>query len=142
MGKLRRRAELQHKYDGVLQWSIPKTVSVIISDYQRQETILEWIVNNWDLFCDLSPPRVWRDFLYNCEKTPDTPIEELLHSFVKDYPVLCEIAGLKVDILLLSFSVEALLVVEPSVQPMTGLGEYVKLYAEKEARLEELMETN
>lgn len=88
MGKLMRRAELQHKYDGVLQWGIPRDISIRISDYQRQDTILEWIVNNFDFFCDISSPRVWLEFLEYIEKHPDIPLREMLDTFMEGYPLL------------------------------------------------------
>ncbi len=53
MGKLMRRAELQDKYGWEkhpkpLPWVTVRDVAVKVSDYARQETILEWIVdNNW-----------------------------------------------------------------------------------------------
>lgn len=88
MGKLMRRAELQDKYDGVLQWGIPRDVSVRISDYQRQDTILEWVVDNMDLFCGRSYPSVWLEFLKYVEKHPDIPLMEMLDTFKGGYPLL------------------------------------------------------
>ena len=82
-----RRAELQHKYDGVLQWSIPRYVSMIISDYQRQEAILEWIVENKKLFFTFRT-RVWVEFLDYVEKHPDIPLTEMLDTFKDGYPLL------------------------------------------------------
>jgi len=138
MGKLRRRAELQHKYNGVLQWGIPRDVSIRISDYQRQDTILQWIVDNFNFFCDVPSPSIWLDFLDNSERAHDTPIEELLEAFMEDYPRLCEIKKLTIDLLIMGWHVEEFLV-EPSLLPRTGLGEYVKRYATKETRLATLV---
>ena len=88
MSKLMRRAELQHKYDGVLQWSIPRYISIRISDYQRQDTILEWVVDNFDFFCDIYSPSVWLEFLKYIEKHPEIPLMEMLDTFKNGYPLL------------------------------------------------------
>ncbi len=88
MGKLMRRSELQDKYDGVLQWGIPRDISIRISDYQRQDTILEWVVDNFDFFCDISFPSVWLEFLKYVEKHPDLPLMEMLDTFMDGYPLL------------------------------------------------------
>jgi len=139
MSKMMRRTILQDRYDGILPWSIPRKVVSKISNYQRQETILEWITNNKDIYGELIPI-VWLKFLDTSEKTPDIPIEELLDAFKEDYKILCEIEGLTIDITMMQLLAKELLVINPSVQPLMGLGNFVELYQEKETKLAELME--
>ena len=63
----------------------------------------------------------------------------MLDTFEKDYLLLCEIKKADIDLLLMRFHINEFLV-DPSIQPSTGLGEYVKRYAIKETRLAELRE--
>ena len=159
MSKLMRRAELQDKYGwekhpNPLPWKTVRRVTVKISDYARQETILEWIVDNKDIYDYIYPPTVWQRFLDNVEKTPDTPIEELLDTFKGDYKILCEIETLTMDIAMMQLVAKDFLNdpwINASaecpksrmlIQPLIGWYEYAKLYAEKETRLAELRETH
>jgi len=142
MGKLIRRAELQDRYDGVLPWSVPRNVSISISDYQRQETILEWVVDNKDIYGKISPPIVWQKFLENVEKNHETPIEDLLDTFKREYQILCEIEGLTIDIHMMEFTTKQFLEDSGSSQPLFGWGNYDKLYEDMKTRLAELTEMN
>lgn len=146
MGKLMRRAELQDKYGfekhpNPLPWKTVRRVTVKISDYARQEVILEWIVDNKDIYDYIYyPASVWQNFLVNVEKNPDTPIEELLDTFKGDYKLLYEIETLTMNIITMHSQAKQFLEDPDSSQPLFGLGNFVDLYAKKEARLAELME--
>lgn len=146
MGKLIRRAELQDKYGfekhpNPLPWKTVRRVTVKISDYDRQEAILEWIIDNKDIYDYIyHPTSVWQNFLDNVEKTPDTPIEELLGTFKVDYKLLHEIETLTLDVVTMHLQAKQFLEDPDSPQPLFGLGKFVELYVKKEVRLAELME--
>lgn len=146
MGKLMRRAELQDKYGfekhpNPLPWKTVRRVTVKISDYTRQEAILEWIVDNKDIYNYIyHPTSVWQNFLDNVEKTPDNPIEELLDTFKVDYKLLHEIETLTMDITMMQQLRKDFLNDPMAPQPLIGWYEYAKLYDEKETRLAELKE--
>lgn len=133
MGKLMRRAELQDKYDGVLQWGIPRDVVSKISDYARQETMLDWLCDNGVFNSDA----VWLKFLEDSEKSPNVPIEDLLDGFKEDYERLCEIHRLELNMYLMHRLLD-----DPSIQPLFGLADCIKLYEKYEARLAKLREEN
>jgi len=89
--KLERRDEMQEKYCWSHPRSLPpstvRTITTYISDYSRQEVILEWIGYNTDIYTKVSP-RVWGEFLDYVEKNPDIPINEMLHTFKDGHPLL------------------------------------------------------
>jgi len=89
--KLKRQAELQDKYCWSHPRSLPpgtvRSVATCVSDYSKQETILEWIGYNKDIYGKVTPG-VWGGFLDYVEKNPDISIEELLNTFKDGHPLL------------------------------------------------------
>ncbi len=141
MSKLERRAELQNKYHWQkttrpLPRATVRDVVSKISDYDRQEITLEWILNNMDVFMKVIPA-AWLPFLCSIEKTPDSPIEELLDTYKREGVILSEIQWLTATLKEMHRDAKDLLHLNPSGEPLFGLGKHVKFYAEKETELED-----
>ncbi len=106
-----RRCELQVKYSQLklpaksLPLRLVRTVVSRISDYARQEILLDWIRDNSGFHC----LGVWENFLDGVEKHPDVPIEKLLATYEEEFDTLTEIIRLETILQMMDISGSGLL---------------------------------